>query len=98
MKLKVSGIVRTMVDTVQDENGFEAWRIINNDCDPRSPGEALLLEGKVLEMQNRRAKNPKEIPELIAEVDERVTNLADKTRQQKNRTIRVITIIHARLH
>ena len=79
LKLKVSGIVRAMVEAVKEENGFEAWRIINNYCDPRSPGEAVLLEGKVLEMQNRKAKSPKEIPELLAEVDRRVTDLAEKT-------------------
>ena len=30
-------------------------------------------------MQNRKARNPKEIPELLAEVDRRVTDLAEKT-------------------
>ena len=58
LKLKVAGIVRTMVDAVKEETGFDAWRIINNFCDPRSPGEAVLLEGKALEMQNKKAKSP----------------------------------------
>ena len=29
--------------------------IMNNYCDPRSPGEEVLLEGKVLDMQNKKA-------------------------------------------
>ena len=59
LKLKVSGMVKTMVEAIKDENGFEAWRIINNYCDPRSPGEAVPLEGNVLEMQNKKANHPK---------------------------------------
>ena len=29
LKIKLTGIVRTMVEAVGDENGFEAWIIIN---------------------------------------------------------------------
>ena len=66
LKLKVSGIVKTMVEAVKDDNGWEARRIISNYCDPRSPGEAVPLGGRVLEMQNKKAKSPKEIPEHLA--------------------------------
>ena len=68
-----------MVEAVKEENGFEARRIIHNFCDPKSPGEEVLLEGKVLEMQNKKAKAPKEIPGRLAEVDRRATELAEKT-------------------
>ncbi len=66
-----------MVDAVKGENGFEAWRIINTICDPQSPGEEVHLERKVLEMQKEKANLPREVSELLAEVDRRVTDLAE---------------------
>ena len=48
-----------------EENGWEAWRIINNFCDPRSPGEEVLLEGKVLEMQTQEGQSTQGDPRTI---------------------------------
>ena len=69
----VTGDAMTVVRSVTNGNGWEAWSRLHNRFDPRTPAKALMMMMAVL--QTRRAKDSRELPNMVQDWEVKVKNL-----------------------
>ena len=62
---------RRVVSGVSDNNGWEAWRQLNQQYEPSTAAREAHVMTRVLDMMKKRAKNPKETKMMMAELNER---------------------------
>ena len=69
----VTGDAMTVVRSVTNGNGWEAWSRLHNRFDPRTPAKALMMMMAVL--QTRKAKDSRELPNMVQDWEVKVKNL-----------------------
>lgn len=69
----VTGDAMTVVRSVTNGNGWEAWSRLHSRFDPRTPAKALMMMMAVL--QTRKAKDSRELPNMVQDWEVKVKNL-----------------------
>ena len=70
---------RRIVLGVSDDNGWEAWRKLNQQYEPGTVTREAQVLAKYTNMVNRKAKNPKETKALMIELNERAKRVEEIT-------------------
>ena len=70
---------RRIVMGVSDDNGWEAWRKLNQQFEPGSVTREAQVLAKYTNMVNRKAKTPKETKALMIELNERAKRVEEVT-------------------
>ena len=69
----VTGDAKTIVRSVTNGNGWEAWGRLHSRFDPRTPAKALMMMMAVL--QTRKVKDSRELPNTVQDWEVKVKNL-----------------------
>ena len=70
---------RRIILGVSDDNGFEAWRKLNQQFEPGTVTREAQVLAKYTNMVNRKAKTPKETKALMIELNERAKRVEEVT-------------------
>ena len=70
---------RRIISGVSDNNGWEAWRQLNQQYEPGTAAREAQVMARVMNMTQKKAKNPKETKALMIEMGERGKRVEDVT-------------------
>ena len=72
---------RRVVMGVREDNGYEAWRKLNQQYEPGTADREARVMARFTSMVNRKAKNPKETKTMMIELIERAKRVEEVTGQ-----------------
>ena len=72
------GEARRHVRNVDNQNGFESWRMVNQAFEPRTSSGLVQMKAEIFGMISHPAKRVEEIRDLITRMDEKVRQFEDK--------------------
>ena len=78
-----------IIENVLDDNGFEAWRQLELHCEPSVGVKEAQVLMSYTNMSATRAKSPKELKKLMAEMERRENRLTEVTGQP-------ISVLHSK--
>ena len=70
---------RRIISGVSDDNGWEAWRQLNQQYEPGTAAREAQVMARVMNMTQKKAKNPRETKALMIEMGERGKRVEDVT-------------------
>ena len=81
MKALSSGNARTVIQSVEGEDGFEAWKSLHHQCEPKlviKPGQVL---AEYAAMVTKPASSIAETRDLITELDKQMKIIRELTHE-----------------
>ena len=82
LKKYTCGAPRRIIEVVRDDNGWEAWRQLQQNCEPA----LLMRSGQALKefalLAGKKAKNIKESRQLLASMDEKAKVAEELTKKR----------------
>ena len=70
---------RRIISGVSDDNGWEAWRQLNQQYEPGTAAREAHVMARVMNMTQKKAKTPRETKALMVEMGERAKRVEDVT-------------------
>ena len=79
LKRYTGGELKTIVQSVRMDNGWEAWRKLHESCEPGNVMREAWAMSRFTTMVNKRAKNFAETRSLMIELEDRARKIEDIT-------------------
>ena len=70
--LRTTGEAQRIVKIVQDNNGWEAWRLMHESYEPRSACSKAVLRSEIAAMVQHKAKKPHDLKDLLSRLEEKI--------------------------